>query len=615
MAVRPMRFYDPPQRPAERDWRKLPGLIAGAFRLVRPAAPRQVAVVSVLQVVSALGLASQLLVGSKVVAAVLAAERGGEAFSSVAGPLAAFLAISAAMSFVTTYRGELTRVLTELVNREAMDRVIDVAVSVDLEAFDHPSFHDRLQRAQMAAMSRPWTVVRGLVELAGSLLGVVGLVVALAALSPVLLPLVLLGYVPLWVATVRNSESHYRTMWGLTQPERQRSYLGHMLTQKGCAGELRAFDLGRHLRARYDRLWDARIAELRGLARLRLHRSLWATVASSALAAATYAALVALLLADHLSVAAAVPAAVAVQQLNARLGGIANGVASLYESGLFLDDLNSFLDLAPAVAASRPTDPAPRRPASIVLDHVTFTYPDGERPALEDVCLEVRAGEVVALVGENGSGKSTLAKLLCHLYQPSAGRILWGGVDTAGCDPATVRRQVAVIFQDFVHYFLTARENVGVGDCARIDDLDAIVAASRRSGADGFLAALPEGYESTLGRAFDHGCELSIGQWQRVALARAFFRDAPLVILDEPTAALDARAEAELFDRIREMAEGRTVLLISHRFSSVRTADRIVVLHDGRVAEVGTHDQLLAAGGRYADLFNLQAAAYLAEPA
>jgi ATP-binding cassette subfamily B protein len=304
-------------------------------------------------------------------------------------------------------------------------------------------------------------------------------------------------------------------------------------------------------------------------------------------------------------------AAVAVQQMGARLRALDGSAGNLHECSLFLDDLVTFLELRVVVVAERPGDPAPASFRRLAVEHVSFVYPGTSRPVLSDVSLEIGGDEVVALVGTNGSGKTTLAKILCGLYTPSSGRVLWDGTDVARCDPAQLRRGVAAIFQDFVHYELSGHDNVGLGDVARIDDLAAIRRAAELAGADEAITLLPEGYETRLSRAYDGGAELSIGQWQRVALARAFFRDAPFLVLDEPTAALDAEAEHELFESLRALQRGRAVLLISHRFSSVRSADRIYLLDQGRVAEAGTHDELLALGGRYAELFTRQASAYV----
>jgi ATP-binding cassette subfamily B protein len=287
---------------------------------------------------------------------------------------------------------------------------------------------------------------------------------------------------------------------------------------------------------------------------------------------------------------------------------------SLYEATLFIRDYSSFLTLEPAVEADEGTRPAPHGFERLTVENVAFTYPESDRPAVDGVSMEIGKGEVVALVGENGSGKTTLAKMLAGLYRPESGRILWDDVDLDEVDADELRQSVAVIFQDFERYLLPARENVGLGRKERIEDFEAIIEAAARADADEFISGLPEGYETMLGREFAGGFDLSIGQWQRVALARAFFRDAPFVILDEPTASLDARAESRLFERMRELLDGRSVVLISHRFSSVRSADRIYVLHDGRVVEHGSHDQLMAEDGLYAELFTLQARAYVEQP-
>ena len=246
----------------------------------------------------------------------------------------------------------------------------------------------------------------------------------------------------------------------------------------------------------------------------------------------------------------------------------------------------------------------------VTAERVTFRYPGSERVALHDVSLRIEPGEVVALVGANGSGKTTLAKLLAGLYLPSEGRVCWDGQDTRDVDRHALFSQTAIVFQDFIRYALSAGDNIALGRHERHEETAAIVRAAERSGADQDIGTLPEGYQTLLGPAFINGTDLSQGQWQRIALARTFFRDAPLVILDEPTAALDAKAEHQLFARISELLAGRSVLLISHRFSTVRSADRIYVLDHGRVTESGTHDELLAASGIYAELFALQASPY-----
>lgn len=252
--------------------------------------------------------------------------------------------------------------------------------------------------------------------------------------------------------------------------------------------------------------------------------------------------------------------------------------------------------------------PVPGR--ALVADDVTFSYPSSDEPVLQGVSLRIEPGEVVALVGENGSGKTTLAKLLSGLYSPDRGRVVWGDRPIDEKTRPSLRASVAIIFQDFLRYGLSARDNVALGRDERYDDTPAVVEAAERAGAHEIIEGLPSGYETQLGPQFWGGTELSVGQWQRIALARAFFRDAPILILDEPTASLDARAEHELFESLRELLEGRSALLISHRFSSVRTADRIYVMEHARISEHGSHDELMARRGTYAQLFNLQAAAY-----
>jgi ATP-binding cassette, subfamily B, bacterial len=594
-------------------WRDLPQLLGDSMRLVWSAGRSIFLLTAALQLVAAVGVAVQLFVGKAVLDAVLGA--GGELqFSELAVPLAALVTITVALDLAQAVQSEQSRVLGELVGRKAIDRVLDVSTRIDLLAFESPEFYDRLQRARAQGQFRALQTVNGLLGMVGAAVASVGLVAALATLQPLLLPFVLLGYVPLWIVASLNTRDLYHFSRGMTPSDRQRSYLQNVLMGRNSAKEVRAFNLASFLRQRYDRLYDERIAELRGLAKRRTARSLLGSLASSAVTVGTIGMLSWLYVSGRMSLAAAGAAIFGLYQLANRLNALHFSATSLYEATLFVRDYSSFLTLEPEVEAAEGKRRAPEGFDTLSLEDVSFTYPESDRAAVDRVSLEIRKGEIVALVGENGSGKATLAKMLAGLYQPEKGRILWDDVDLADVDADELRRSVAVIFQDFERYLLPARENVGLGRKERIEDLEAIVEAAGRADANEFLAGLPEGYETMLGREFSGGFDLSIGQWQRVALARAFFRGAPFVILDEPTASLDARAESNLFDRMRELLHGRSVVLISHRFSSVRSADRIYVLHEGRVVEEGSHAELMERDGLYAELFTLQARAYVERP-
>jgi ATP-binding cassette subfamily B protein len=351
---------------------------------------------------------------------------------------------------------------------------------------------------------------------------------------------------------------------------------------------------------------------LRRVVRRRLRFGIFGGLATSFLTAGTIALLVWFVTSGRMELAEAGAAAAAIVLLGQRLQALLGSAGTLYESALFMEDFTDFVDTLPATFAARATNPPPAGFSTLAVRDVTFTYPSANHPSLRNVKLDIPRGQIVALVGENGSGKTTLAKVLAGLYQPESGAVTWDGVDLATCDPDLVRSSIAVIFQDFVRYQLSVAENIGLGRHERAGDRAAIVGAARDAGADRYLAAVDKGYDTRLGPQFFGGSDLSVGQWQRMALARAFFRDAPFIILDEPTAALDARAEYELFENIRTLCAGRTVLLISHRFSSVRSADRIYVLDRGAIVEEGNHAQLMSRRGLYAELFTLQAAAYVA---
>ena len=606
-------LYDNIRTPAEqRTLRRLPSLVAQAIRLVRRAGRGVFTAAVVVQLASGVLVAVQVLAARYVLEQVIEADREGGGLGAVAPSLLVLVGLTALLGLAAAAVRELSTLLTELVSREATGQILEVATAVDLEAYETPAFHDRLERARFNANNRPVMAVNGLLGMANGAVATVGVGVGLLVLHPALVPLTLVGFVPLWLSESRNGRSWYRFAVDMTAEDRERTYLANTLSSKDVAKEVRAFSIVGFLRERYDGLYARRIAALRALVRTRLRIALVGSLLASLGTAATLLLLFWLLLSDRLDLASTGAAVLGITYLGQRLRTFASSAGSLYESALFIEDFFLFLELAPTVEAARPTTTPPVAFDRVEVDDVTFTYPGAAAPALRGVSVAVDRGEVVALVGDNGSGKTTLAKILGLLYRPGAGHVRWDGVAVDGLDLEACRRSVAVIFQDFGQYWLSARDNIGIGDIARRNDLDAITDAARAVHADEFLAPLPAGYETVLSRLMEGGRDLSIGQWQRVALARAFFRDAPLLIMDEPTAALDAAAEARLFASIRDLAADRSVLLISHRFSSVRSADRIYVLHHGEVVETGSHDELVAAGGRYATMYALQASAYLA---
>jgi len=605
--------WDPYEGP--RSPRRLLGLLAGAVRLIWEANPRLVVVFVGLQLLSSAAFGFALLVVRNLVSTLLSAGQASAGFGSVIPELAVLGGVLAFTSLSGSVQNYVRMLLAEEVSWLADQRVLDVACAVELEAFDSNDFHDRLMRAQSAG-GRPFMITQTLLQLSGSLTTLTGLLIVLLLLQPLLVAVLLVTVVPLLVAaTVFSAEFHFFAM-SFSTADRWRWYLRSLLIGREMAKEVRAFDLSGQLRNWQKEAFDEKMAGYRDLVRRSIPRTLVAGLAASAAIAGTLAVLIWFVLTGRMPLASATAATVAIVQLAQLLSQLAFGVSQLYESALFLDDHRAFCELLPTIHRTRPSRPAPVDFEEVRVEHLTFAYPDSSAPALDDVSLSFRRGEIVALVGENGSGKTTLAKLLSLLYRPQSGRILWDEIELVEVDATALRRSMAVLFQDFGKYMVSVALNIGMGRVEASEDRTAVVRAARKAGAHEFVERLPAGYDTPLGMVFEDGADLSEGQWQRIALARAFFRDAPFIILDEPTAALDARAENQLFESIRGLFRGRTVLLISHRFSSVRSADRIFVLKGGRLHEEGTHDELMRVGGHYAELFQLQAAAYLSgEPA
>lgn len=586
--------------------RELPALFLASLRLVWSATPRDFGIAVVLQLVAAVGIATQLFAAKVLFGAVL--NSNGRGFAGAVAPLTLFAGITVGIDLARAVESERGRVIAELVAKKSLERVIAAASSVDLDAFEDSSFYDKLLRAQNQGTLRAMQTVTGILGLVSGAVTSAGVVAALAELQPLMVPIVVAGFIPLWFASSRNTQDFYRFSFDLISSDRRRLYLQQLLLQREAAAEIRSLDLGGHLRAQYGSLYDERITRLRRLAKHRARRSVGAAMSSTSVLALGVAGLGWLYTSGRLSLAAAGAALFGLYQLSGRLQMMHFGAASLYESTLFVRDYAVFVN------QESPMDDAPRSsvPAFelLELDGVTFSYPGSTCRAVSDISLRIGAGQVVALVGENGSGKSTIARLAASLYRPDSGQVRWNGCDYAELDSRAVRSEIAVVFQDFARFLVGAGENIGFGRVQRASDLSKIRSAAVHAGALEFIERLPAGFDTPLGKQWDNGQELSLGQWQRLALARAFFRNASLVILDEPTSALDARAEAALFDCIRQLLDGRSALIISHRLASVREADWIYVLEKGRVVEGGPHDDLVDHGGLYAELFALQSRHY-----
>lgn len=593
---------------APRSVGQLFSLCVAAVRLVWRAARREFMVASSMQLASAIATAVQLVMLRALLGHVLGGHRGTPDVKGLLVTLLLFGTAMAVGNFVAAIRADQQRLLGELVMRYTQSEISEIATSIPLASFEDPLFYDRFERAKQNAQSRPTEMAAALIDLGGALVGLVTILAVVITLEPLVVPLVVIAFVPLWLASVKNSRSLHDFSYELTTSDRLRSYLFFLLNTREPAKEVRAFGINGFLRGKFDALWADRAATLRAVVRHRRRRSLMAEAATSFASVLALGTIVVLLTRGDLRLAETATVAAAIQQLGLRLRSLARNSERIYECGLFLSDYVGFVD-ARAHAEAAPQEELSQT-GTIRLTNLSFTYPGSVRPALVDVSLTIEPGEIVALVGANGSGKTTLVKILGHLFAPDTGRISIAGRDTRDFTPESVRRSMSIIFQDFVRYEFSAAENIA------LQELDPssrpqLATAAERAGAREFIEQLPEGYETILSKAYGGGTDLSLGQWQRVALARAFYRDAPVLILDEPTASLDPRAEYEFFATVRELARGRSVIFVSHRFSSVRAADRIYVLEKGRMVEHGSHEELVAHGGLYAELFNLQARAYL----
>ncbi|MGV8923723.1 MAG: ABC transporter ATP-binding protein [Thermomonas sp.] len=500
--------------------------------------------------------------------------------------------------------------LSERFTNATSIRLMEHAATLDLEDFEDADLQDKLDRARRQTMGR-MNLLSQLFGQAQDMITVVSFAVGLLAYAPWLMVLLAVALIPAFIGESHFNALNYALNFQWTPERRQLEYLRQMGASVDTAKEVKIFNLNRFFIERFRFLSDKFYAGNRILAG---KRALWGTLLAALGTLGYYIAYAYIAwrtVRGDFSIGDLTFLAGSFRRLRQLLESLLSGFSQVASQALYLDDLYSFFKIEPEICSKPDAIPVPTPIRSgFVFDNVGFRYEGAERWALRGLSFELHAGEVLALVGENGAGKTTLVKLLARLYDPDEGRILLDGRDLRDYDMEQLRANIGVIFQDFVRYHLTAAENIGVGQIDAMYDRARIEQAARRGMADEVIADLPQGFDQIIGRRFKDGVDLSGGQWQKIAIARAYMRDAQVMILDEPTAALDARSEFEVFERFKELSDNRTAVLISHRFSSVRMADRILVLADGKVEASGTHEQLMAQGGRYAELFELQASGY-----
>jgi ATP-binding cassette, subfamily B, bacterial len=534
--------------------------------------------------------------------------------SGVLDPLLWLLALEFGLAVLSDVLGRVVALvdalLSELYTNATSERLMRHAATLDLEDFEDAELQDQLDRARRQTMGR-MTLLNQLFGQAQDVVTVVSFAIGLIVYAPWLIALLLVALIPAFLGEAHFNALGYTLNYERTPERRELDYVRQTGASVETAKEVKIFALHEFLIQRYRNLATSFFRANRALA---LRRAAWGSVLTALGTLGYYVAYAFIAwrtVRGDFSIGDLTFLAGSFRRLRNLLETLLSGFSQVAGQALYLDDLYSFFEIVPEITS--PADPRPV-PATFrtgfEFENVGFRYPGAERWAVRGLSFTLRAGETLALVGENGAGKTTLVKLLARLYDPDEGRILLDGHDLREYDLTQLRAAVGVIFQDFVRYHLNASDNIAVGQIDAREDRERIVAAAERSLADEVIRRLPKGYEQMLGKRFGNGVDLSGGEWQKIAIARAYLREAQLLILDEPTAALDARSEFEVFQRFKELSEVRTTVLISHRFSTVRMADRILVLRGGRIEEIGSHVELLAAGGLYAELFNLQAEGY-----
>ncbi|MFI6206673.1 ABC transporter ATP-binding protein [Streptomyces sp. NPDC051041] len=595
---------------------RLPSLLAASLRLARQADRRATRTVLAAEAGRGAAQAVALLAVNSVLGRLMA---DGPIEGRLRGAVPALVTVAAVMLVaallraVTTYG---TGRLEPKVERVATELYLERAAAVELSAIEDHAFHKLLDTAQYGAASARRMIMYG-TRVINAMISLVAAAGVLTVLHPLLLPLLVTMTLPSAWSALTVARRRYESFHAWVQHARAGRLLGNLLIEPEAAPEIRVHGVGAFLLRHFRAMSETAEAEQARLARLAARTGLIAAAWTGLATVATYATLGGLLLAGAMALSVAGTAVIAIRTGSQSLDTLVVEVNALHEEALFVGDLERLYAEAAERAIPAGGQPLPEDPKEIRFENVTFRYPgDSARPALDDISLTLPLGRIVALVGENGSGKTTLVKLLAGLYTPDRGRILWGGVDAATADRQQIAERIAMVAQDFKRWPFTARVNVAVGRSSAPLSEERLLAAVAEAGAQDVVADLPRGLDTLLARNFSGGHQLSGGQWQRLGIARAAYRRGRILIVDEPTAALDARAELEVFEKIRALAgSGQTVVLITHRLASVRHADLVHVLDQGRLVESGTPDELLASGGVYAELYSLQAEQFTRVPA
>lgn len=559
--------------------------------------------------------AAQSWVGKMIVDQILAAINSGADLnlgrSMVLPYVIAEFALLLLGTLLNSLQGLSNNVLRSMLSRHVNTLIIDKAINLDLQYYEDPVFYDAMQNARMRSDSSALAIVTSISQVAQQLITLVSLVILLVGFSPWLAVLVILAAIPNFLSNSRFAEMSFRALTRRAPEARLLRYIETLLTSNESIKEVKLFGLGEALKARYLNLSTQFMEEDRIIARKNTFASLAWGMLSNLAYYGSYIWVIIRTIAQEVTLGDMTMFLSVFRQSQQAVQQLLRNFSSLYENNLYLDNLVEFLKVEPALVSVKNGIIAPITiEKGIRFENVSFRYPGSEKMVLQNINLFINAGESIALVGLNGAGKTTLIKLLTRLYDPTEGRITIDGIDLREIDLKSLHQRFGVIFQDFVRYQFSVRENIGFGQIDDLDNQSRIDMAADRGGADEVIAELPDGYDTVLGRRWNRGHELSGGQWQKIALSRAFMRKAEVLILDEPTSALDAEAEYQIFLRFRELMEGRIAVLISHRFSTVRMADRIVVLSEGRIVELGSHLELMGHNQAYAHLFNLQAEGY-----